>query len=668
MEPSAALGARTEQQQESEMPTPVSLPSLYSEYIHATRYARWSDELGRRELWHESIERYITFVVECAKSCGYEMSDQEIDTIRQAALHCEAMMSMRALMTAGPAAARDCIAIYNCTYLTVDDPRAFDEAMYLLMCGTGVGFSVERQLVKCLPEVPDLLFEIDDVIVVDDSRKSWASSYRRLLALLWAGHIPHWDVSRLRPAGTRLKTFGGRASGPAPLIDLFRYTIDIFRGARGRGLTSLECHGLMCKIGDIVVAGGVRRSALISLSNPSDERMRDAKSGDWRQTNPHFELANNSAVWTDKPDMGRFMKEWIALYESKSGERGIVNRQALIDQCERIGRATKYADGTPIEFGVNPCGEICLRPQQCCNLTEIVARAQDTLDDLMLKAEAATIMGTIQSTCTDFTYVRPIWRENCEEERLLGVSITGQMDHPVLNGSRGAEQAQEWMETIRSRTREVNAEWAGKLGINVSAAITTQKPSGTVSQLVDAASGGHARYARHYIRRTRDSKLDPVAEVVRLAGVPCEQDAYKTENWIFSWPIKAPDGAVVTDDFAALAQLERWLLTKRAYTDHNPSCTIHVQEGEWMTVGAWVFDHFDEVGGLSFLPADTAAHGYTQLPFEEIDEDEYKRRVAAMPESIDWAMLGMIEHEDNTEGSRELSCFAGACEITDRPV
>jgi ribonucleoside-triphosphate reductase len=656
MEPSAMQSSTSPDQAQQQ-----HLPSLYSEYIHQTRYARWSDELGRRETYEESVSRYLDFCFEqCAKQ-GYTMSYDELEFIRSALLKTEAMCSMRALMTAGPAANRDNIAIYNCTYIAVDDVRAFDETMYLLMCGTGVGFSVERQLVKKLPEVPDRLFDCADVLTVEDNRKSWASAYRRLLAMLYAGHIPTWDVSRLRPAGARLKTFGGRSSGPAPLIDLFRYTVDVFKGATGRQLTSIECHGLMCKIGDIVVAGGVRRSALISLSNPSDERMRDAKSGDWRSVNPHFELANNSAVWTEKPDMGRFMKEWVSLYESKSGERGIVNRQALVAQCERIGRKTTYEDGTPIPFGVNPCGEIILRPQQCCNLTEIVARVDDTLEDLLRKAEMATIMGTIQSTCTDFDYVRPIWKKNCEEERLLGVGLTGEMDHPVL--SLQNEESARWKEALAQRCDQVNEEWAEKLGINQSMAITTQKPSGTVSQLVDCASGGHARFAKYYVRRTRDSKMDPVAEVVRMAGVPCEQDNYKTENWVFDWPIKAPDGAVVTADLTAIDQLERWLHTKFNYTEHNPSCTIQVHEHEWLAVGAWVYEHFDEVGGLSFLPADPGGHGYTQLPYEEITQEEYERRVAEMPKSIDWSMLSAIEHEDSTTGSRELSCSAGSCDL-----
>lgn len=664
MEPTAGLAeARTSSSTHDD--DQAVLPSLYSEYIHVTRYARWSDELGRRERYPESVERYINFITERSRISGYEMTEEEIDFIRQSILHCEAMCSMRALMTAGPAAERDSIALYNCTYLRVDDPRAFDEAMYLLMCGTGVGFSVERQAVKNLPEVPDKLFKCADVLVVEDDRKSWASAYRRLLATLWAGHIPTWDVSKLRPAGARLKTFGGRASGPAPLVDLFRYTIDIFQGATGRRLTSLECHGLMCKIGDIVVSGGVRRSALISLSNPSDERMRDAKSGDWRAINPHYQLSNNSAVWTEKPEIGRFMREWLALYDSKSGERGIINRQALIAQCERVGRATTYEDGTPIEFGVNPCGEIILRPQQCCNLTTIVARPDDTLDDLKRKARAATIMGTLQATCTDFDYVRPIWRKNCEEERLLGVSITGQMDHPVISkwGESDDDESARWKEELKTHCREVNAEWAEKLGIVITAMLSTQKPEGTSSQLVDSASGGHARHARFFVRRTRDSKLDPIAEVVRMSDVPCEQDVMKEENWVFEWPMKSPASAILKEDMTALDQLERWLHTKRHYTEHNPSCTVDIHEHEWMEAGAWVFEHFDEIGGLSFLPAEAASHGYTQLPLEEITAEEYDARLAKMPKSINWDLLAQLESDDNTTGSRELSCFAGACEI-----
>lgn len=638
----------------------TGLPTLFQQYIHMTHYSRWRDDLKpkRREVWPETVERYVQFAAHLTEKRGYKLSEDELELLYNGILNTEAMPSMRLLMTAGPAAMKDNAAAYNCTYMAVRHVRAFDEAMYLLMCGTGVGFSVERQYIVDLPEVPERLFESDTTIVVEDSRRAWAASYRQLLAMLWAGHIPKWDMSKLRPAGVRLKTFGGRASGPAPLTDLFMYTVDVFKRAVGRKLTSIECHGLMCKIGDIVVSGGVRRSALISLSNPTDERMRDAKSGDWRAINPHYQLANNSAVWTEKPEIGRFMREWLALYDSKSGERGIVNRAALKRAAQEVGRDPNH------EFGVNPCGEILLRDCQMCNLTEIIVRAGDTLEDLKRKATIATIMGTIQSTATDFDYLRPIWRKNCEEERLLGVGLGGELDHPVF-AERG-ELAAEWKEQLREHCRIINREWARRLGINESAMITCQKPSGTASQVTDAASGGHARYAKYYVRRTRVHKLDPVSEVVIASGVPHEADAYKPENWVFEWPIKAPEGALTTADMSAIDQLERWLHTKRHYTEHNPSCTIHVKEHEWMEVGAWVYRHFDEVGGLSFLPADVGGHGYVQLPFEEITEAEYEKRLKLMPPNIRWEDLALYEVEDTTTSSRELACTAGACEIEPR--
>lgn len=654
MEPSAGLA---KPDQDASAP---ALPTLFQQYVHMTHYSRWRDDLGRREFWHETAQRYVDWATSQCGKVGYDLTEEEQATIRLAIVGTEAMPSMRLMMTAGEAVERDNAAGYNCTAVAVDDPRAFDEAMYLLMCGTGVGFSVERQFIRKLPEVPDRLFPCDDVIVVKDNRRSWASAYRRFLALLWAGHIPTWDVSQLRPAGARLKTFGGRASGPAPLIELFRYTIDVFKGAVGRRLTSIECHGIMCKIGDIVVSGGVRRSALISLSNPSDDRMRDAKSGDWRSINPHYQLANNSAVWTEKPDIGRFMDEWVALYNSKSGERGIINREALRRQCEAVGRRTVDDEGKEIEFLVNPCGEIILRSCQMCNLTEIICRADDDLNDLKRKAVVATIMGTIQSTCTDFDYLRPVWRKNCEEERLLGVGLGAELDHPVF-AERGP-LADEWKRALAEVVRATNDEWAEKLGIQRSAMTTCQKPSGTASQVVDSASGGHARFATYYVRRTRVHKLDPISEVVIHAGVPHEEDAYKPENWVVEWPIKAPDGALTKSQMSAIDQLERWLSTKRHYTEHNPSATIEVQEHEWLEVGAWVYRHFDEIGGLSFLPA-AGGHGYTQMPFEEITKEEYEERVDAMPKVIDWSMLSMFEHDDQTKNARELACMAGQCEI-----
>lgn len=640
------------------------LPTLFQQFIHTVNYARWSDELGRRERWHESVGRYIDWIVKRASMtpAKYEMTEFEVDFIRTNYLEQGALSSMRALMTAGAAADRDNVAIFNCCAVAVDDPRAFDEAMYLLMCGCGVGFSVERQFVKKLPEVPDRLFPCDDVIVVNDDRKSWSSAYRRLLATLWAGHIPSWDVSRLRPAGERLKTFGGRSSGPAPLIDLFKYTIEIFKGAIGRRLQSVECHGLMCKIGDIVVSGGVRRSALISLSNLSDDRMRDAKSGDWRDdpNRKHFGLANNSAVYTEPPEIGRFMKEWIALYESRSGERGVINRDALYEACERVGRKTTYEDGTKIPFLVNPCAEIILRPCQMCNLTEVVARPGDDLNDLRRKITSASIMGTIQATCTDFDYLRPIWKKNCDEEQLLGVSITGEMDHPILGTQ--SELSAEWKQELDSLVKQVNAEWADKLGVPHSAMRTCQKPSGTASQLVDSASGGHARHAPFYIRRVSILAMDPVFEVVARSGVPYEVSVYKSDNMVIEWPVKAPEGLKTRNDMTAIDQLERWLHTKRHYTEHNPSCSIEVQEHEWLQVGAWVYKHFDEIGGLSFFPA-TGGHGYQQLPFEEITETEYERRLAAMPEKINWDLLSQIEIEDQTTSAREIACVSGQCDL-----
>jgi ribonucleoside-triphosphate reductase len=640
------------------------LPTLFQQYIHMTHYSRWRDEIARREYWSETVDRLVDWLEHRAALCGHKLSAKNKRLIRESIMAGDNLSSMRALMTAGEAAERDNAAIFNCTFVVIDDPRAFDETMYLLMCGTGVGFSVERQFIRKLPEVPDRLFPCDDVIVVDDDRKSWASAYRRLLAMLWAGHIPKWDVSRLRPAGARLKTFGGRSSGPTPLIELFRYTIDLFKGAQGRRLESIECHGIMCKIGDIVVSGGVRRSALISLSNPSDERMRDAKSGNWRDdpSREHFQLANNSAVWTEKPDVGRFMREWIALYESRSGERGIINRQALVAQCNAVGRATTYEDGMPIPFGVNPCGEIILRPQQMCNLTEIVARAGDTLKDLERKAVVATIIGTIQSTVTDFDYLRPIWKKNCDEERLLGVGITGELDNEVF-ADWDSPEATAWKEHLREVCRKTNAEWAKKLGIPVSAMITCQKPSGTGSKVVNSAPGGHARPHLFSIFRTRVHKLDPISDVMIASGVPHEEDAKKPENWVLEWPSKAPEGALVATDMSVIDQLERWLHTKRHYTEHNPSCTITIREPEWVSAGAWVYDHFDEIGGLAFFP-EISMTGYTQVPIEEIDEEEYERRVEAMPDSINWEMLSLIEHEDRTTSARELACVAGSCDLT----
>jgi ribonucleoside-diphosphate reductase alpha chain len=594
------------------------------------------------------------------------------EEIRQAILGLEVMSSMRAMMTAGPAAKRDNTCMYNCSYLPVDDPKSFDEAMFILLCGTGVGFSVERQFISKLPEVPDQLFESDTTIVVKDSKEGWAKSYRQLMSLLWAGEIPKWDVSKVRPAGSRLKTFGGRASGPAPLVDLFQFTIEKFKGAVGRKLSSVECHDIMCKIGEVVVVGGVRRSAMISLSNLSDDRMRHAKSGQWWETSPHRALANNSVCYTEKPDMETFIREWQALVESKSGERGIFNRQASKKQAAKNGRRD-----SDYEFGTNPCSEIILRPYQFCNLTEVVVRATDTLKDLERKVRLATILGTIQSTYTHFPYLRKIWKKNTEEERLLGVSLTGIMDNPITNGKIDKDSSlchsftgdedtilEEVLEHLRSIAIDTNNEWANRLGIPVSAAITCVKPSGTVSQLVDSASGIHTRHSPYYIRTVRGDNKDPLTQFMKDQGVPNEPCVMKPETTtVFSFPIKSPEGAVTRDDMTALDQLKTWLTYQRHWCEHKPSVTISVRDEEWMEVGAFVYKHFDEMSGVSFLPH--SDHTYQQAPYQEVGKHDYESLLSLMPKDIDWSKLSEYEEEDNTVSMQTMACSGDVCEIVD---
>lgn len=634
---------------------PTELPDIYSQYIHATRYARWDDEKGRRETWPESVNRYIVWFEQQCNKRGYAVSKKDREKVRVGIQSLKAMPSMRALMTAGKALAKDNCAGFNCAYITVDHPRAFDEAMYILMCGTGIGFSVERQYVGKLSEVPEELYPTDTVIAVPDSRVGWASGYKQLLHLLWSGHIPNWDLSRLRPAGARLKTFGGQSSGPGPLDALFRFTIEMFKNARGRKLTSYECHSLMCKVGDVVVSGGVRRSALISLSNPSDERMRDAKSGRWYETNPHFQLANNSAVWTDKPDPGRFLDEWTALYKSKSGERGIINRNALQQQAGRYGKRDPE-----IDYGVNPCSEIILRPQQFCNLTTAVIRPEDTLEDLKEKVELTAIMGTVQATLTDFRYLRPIWKRNCEEEALLGVSMTGLMAHPILGYP--TEQSAEWYSELREHVWSVNEEWANSLGSNTAAAAACIKPEGTASQLVRSlGSGMHRWFSKNTIRRTRDAKMNPVAELLKLQGVPCEEDVMKPENNVYSWPLDAPEGVQTQETENALDQLNMWLHINEYWCDHKPSITVNYREDEVLDVGAFVYKNFDKISGVSFLPR--ADNIYQQAPFEAVSDEEFAKAKAEMPDKIDWNLLSDLEGEDMTTSSKELACTSLGCEI-----
>jgi ribonucleoside-triphosphate reductase len=627
------------------------LPTDYQSFIHKSRYARWLDDAGRRESFGETVSRYMDNIV--IPKTG---DDSYIREIEQAILSLDVMPSMRALMTAGPALARDNTAGYNCSYLAVDDQKAFDEAMFILLCGTGVGFSVERQSVTKLPEVPEL-FESDTTIVVKDSKEGWAKSLRQLIALLYSGEIAKWDVSKVRPAGAKLKTFGGRASGPAPLVDLFNFVIRTFSEAQGRKLSSIECHDIMCKIGEVVVVGGVRRSAMISLSNLSDDRMRHAKSGAWWENNPQRALANNSVSYTEKPDSLSFMREWMALVESGSGERGIFNRQASKVQAAKNGR--RDAD---YEFGTNPCSEIILRPNQFCNLTEVVIRATDNIEAIENKVRMATILGTIQSSFTKFPYLRKIWQKNTEEERLLGVSMTGIMDNALMTtANKGLEKTLEHLKEIAVAT---NAEWAERLGIPVAAAISCVKPSGTVSQLVDSSSGIHARHSPYYIRTVRGDNKDPLTQFMIDQGIPNEPDVMKPDQTtVFSFPMKAPTGAVCTADMTAIAQLDMWLAYQRSWCEHKPSVTINVKKDEWFEVGAYVYKYFDEMSGVSFLPF--SEHTYQQAPYQDCGRSDYEMLLSLMPEKIDWASLSEYEQEDNTAGSQTLACSGDSCEIVD---
>lgn len=630
------------------------LPTDYQSFIATSRYARWIDKENRRENWGETVGRYISNII----PEGFD--HKTCFEIEQAILNLDVMPSMRALMTAGPALDRDNTAGYNCSYLPVDDPKSFDEAMFILLCGTGVGFSVERQYISKLPEVPEQMFKSETVVVVKDSKEGWAKSLRQVISLLYAGEVPQWDVSKVRPAGAKLKTFGGRASGPAPLVELFNFTVNTFVGAKGRKLNSIECHDIMCKIGDVVVVGGVRRSAMISLSNLSDDRMRYAKSGNWWEGQKQRALANNSVAYTEKPDMETFMREWLSLVESKSGERGIFSRPASKKQAAKNGRRDPN-----FEFGTNPCSEIILRPYQFCNLTEVVVRATDTLETLGQKVRLATILGTIQSTYTNFPYLRKVWKDNTEAERLLGVSLTGIMDSKLLSGS-GLERTglAETLEHLKNVAIDTNTEWAERLGIPASTAITCVKPSGTVSQLVDSASGIHARHSAYYIRTVRGDNKDPLTQFMKDQGIPSEPDVMKPDSTtVFSFPMKSPVGAVTRNDMTAIEQLELWMVYQRHWCEHKPSVTVTVRDAEWMEVGAWVFKNFDEVSGVSFLPH--SDHSYQQAPYQEIGEREYLDALALMPDRLDWAKLSDYETEDTSKGTSTFACAGGSCEIVD---
>jgi len=632
------------------------LPTKYQEFIHLSRYSRWLPKEGRRETWRETVTRYFDFFQDHLKeNCKYKLDSKLREELEEAVIHLDVMPSMRCLMTAGEALRRENIAGYNCSYVSVDRPQAFDEILYVLMNGTGVGFSVERQFVSKLPDVAEEFHPSDTTIVVQDSKMGWAKAFKELVAMLYHGQIPKWDLSKVRPAGAPLKTFGGRASGPEPLERLFEFTREVFQNAAGRKLSSIECHDIVCKTAEIVVVGGVRRSALISLSNLSDDRMRVAKSGQWWQDNGQRALANNSAAYTEKPDIGIFMDEWKALYDSKSGERGIFNRESAKKIAEKSGRRD-----SDYEFGTNPCSEIILRSREFCNLSEVVVRPNDTEESLLKKTRLATILGTFQSTLTNFKYVSKDWKKNCEEERLLGVSLTGIMDNKWTAGKINGLDV--LLQNLRQMSVDTNKEYADALKINQSTAITCVKPSGTVSQLVDSASGIHARHNPYYIRTVRGDKKDPLTKMMVDFGFPAEDDVMKPKDTtVFSFPIKCSEDAVFRQDMTAIEQLELWKTYQEHWCEHKPSVTISVKENEWIDVGAWVYRNFDLMSGVSFLPY--SEHTYKQAPYQDCDENEYKELLKKMPTDVDWSKLSDYETSDMTVGSQELACSAGSCEI-----
>jgi ribonucleoside-triphosphate reductase (thioredoxin) len=635
-----------------------SITDPYRNFIHVSRYSRWLEEKGRRETWVETVDRYMDFMKNhLVKNYNYKEDDSNFSTVREAIINHRVMPSMRAMMTAGPALERDNIAAYNCSFIAVDSLRAFDEAMYILMNGTGVGFSVEQKYVANLPVIAEELYPTNTTIVVEDSKLGWAKSFKELIGLLVTGQIPEWDMSKVRPAGARLKTFGGRASGPEPLNDLFKFTVEQFRIAKGRRLKPIEAHDLMCKIGEVVVVGGVRRSALISLSNLDDFEMAKAKSGQWWETEPQRSLANNSAVYNMKPNTAQFLREWRNLYESKSGERGIYNLDAVRKHIDKFNRR----DSSKVA-GTNPCGEILLRANQFCNLTEVVIDADDTAETLSEKVRIATILGTWQSTLSNFKYIRKTWQSNTEEERLLGVSLTGIFGNKLTGTLH--KNLPNLLDSLREIAVGENAVEADRLGINHSTAITTVKPSGTVSQLTGVSSGIHPWYSEHYIRSVRADNKDPMTAFLKDFGVPNEPDVMKPDaTTVFYFPIKAPKGATVTKDMSAIDHLEVWKIYRTHWTEHNPSVTINVAEDEWLDVGAWVFKNFDSIGGVSFLPL--SEHSYKQAPYQEVTKEEYDKAVSNMPNRIPWESLPLYELEDTTTGSQELACTAGSCDTVD---
>jgi ribonucleoside-diphosphate reductase alpha chain len=636
----------------------MSLPTQYQQFIHLSRYSRFRDELGRRETWIETVDRYFDFFVNHLKTNqSYNINKDLVTELKTAVLNLEIMPSMRALMTAGEALKRDNVAGYNCSYVTVSRVRAFDEILYILLCGTGVGFSVERQYVEKLPTIAEEFTNSETTIVVQDSKAGWAKAYRELVSLLIGGQIPKWDVSKVRASGARLKTFGGRASGPGPLEDLFRFTIDTFKKAAGRKLNSIECHDVVCKIAEVVVVGGVRRSALISLSNLTDERMRDAKSGAWWNENPQRGLANNSVAYKERPDIGIFMEEWVSLYKSKSGERGIFNREACKKTVEKLGdrRDASY------EFGTNPCSEIILRDREFCNLTEVIVRHDDTEESISRKTRLATILGTFQASLTYFPYLSSEWKNNCDEEALLGVSLTGIMDNQMMGTV--CPETEDMLKRVKQVAIDTNKKFAKEVGINAAAAITCVKPSGTVSQLVDAASGIHPRHNNYYIRTVRADKKDPLCKLMIDNGFPYEACVMKPDTtMVFSFPMKA-EGSRTRNSFTAIQHLDAWLMYQRNWCEHKPSITVTVKEHEWMEVGAWVYNHFDEISGISFLPH--SDHSYRQAPYQDCSKEEYEKVLVSMPIDFDWSKLTSYEKTDSTVGTQTFACSGDKCELVD---
>ena len=634
----------------------VNLPTPYQQFIHLSRYSRWLENDKRRESWSETVKRYFDFFEShLNKNRNYIVSKDLRNELEEAVLNLEIMPSMRALMTAGDALERDNTAGYNCSYVAVNNIRAFDEILYVLMCGTGVGFSVERQYVEKLPTIAEEFHNSETIIVVQDSKVGWAKAYRELVSLLVGGQIPKWDMSKVRPAGARLKTFGGRASGPRPLDDLFKFTVDTFKRASGRKLTSIECHDIICKVAEIVVVGGVRRSALISLSNLTDERMREAKSGAWWESNPQRALANNSVAYKEKPEIGTFMEEWVSLYKSKSGERGIFNREACKKTVAKLGdRRSQNHD-----FGTNPCSEIILRDKEFCNLTEVIVRKEDDVVSLLRKIRLASILGTWQASLTHFPYLSSVWKKNCEEEALLGVSLTGILDNEMMRSMDVADT----LTLLKQKAIDTNKEWAATIGINPAAAITCIKPSGTVSQLTDAASGIHARHNEYYIRTVRADRKDPLCQMMIDMGFPAEPCVMKPDHtMVFSFPMKA-EGSITRNDMTAIEHLELWLMYQRYWCEHKPSITITVKEHEWMEVGAWVYKHFDEISGISFLPH--SDHSYRQAPYQDCTKEEYEKGLENMPKNTDWSKLSQYEKEDRTVGNQTFACSGDKCEVVD---